>query len=152
LAKSTSHGQKSAPIRCPLDRSKLAELARAFHDDDPVWYEEAAAATAGFDGVPAPPTVGVLADHWREGGVHELIAIAGLDPERVLHGEISWEYMQPLRMGDELTATTALGEITTREGKRGGTMRLATVETDFVNQRGELALRRRDVLIEKGKA
>jgi hypothetical protein len=28
-------------------------------------------------------------------------------------------------------------------------MTLATVETDFVNQRGELAMRRRDVMIER---
>lgn len=136
-------------MRFPLDRSKLAELARAFHDNDPTWYDPAAASAAGFEGVPVPPTVGVLADHWREDGALTFATIAGLDLERVLHGEVEVEYLRPLRMGDELTATSVVKDIARREGKRGGAMTLATVETDFVNQRGELAMRRRDVLIER---
>ena len=150
MTDTTIAGRQSAPVKFPLDRSKLAELARTFHDDDPAWYDEAAASAAGFDGVPAPPTVGVLADHWRQDGALAVATIAGFDIERVLHGEVAWEYLQPLRMGDELTATSTVKEITKREGKRGGTMTLATVETDFVNQRGELALRRRDVVVERG--
>jgi hypothetical protein len=142
-------GRKSVPVRFPLDRSKLAELARAFHDDDSAWYEESGASAAGFDGVPTPPTVGVLADHWREGGALAFAMIAELDIERVLHGEVTFEYLRPLRMGDELIATSTVKDVATRDGKRGGTMTLVTVETDFVNQRGELAMRRRDVLIER---
>ncbi len=149
MAESTIVGRKSAAVRFPLDRSKLAELARAFHDDDSAWYDQDAASAAGFDGVPVPPTVGVLADHWRKDGALAFATIAGLNIERVLHGEVTWEYLRPLRMGDELTATSTISDLTTRDGKRGGAMTLATVETDFVNQRGELAMRRRDVMIER---
>lgn len=149
MTEPTAQEPETAPVRFPLDRSKLAELARAFHDQDPAWYDEAAASAAGFHGVPAPPTVGVLADHWRKDGLLAFATIAGLDVERVLHGEVAWEYLRPLRMGDELTATSTVSDIAKREGRRGGTMTLVTVETDFVDQRGELALRRRDVLIER---
>lgn len=138
------------PVRVPLDRSKLAELARAFHDDDPAWYEEEAAAAAGFDGVPAPPTVGVLVDHWREHGALAAAVATGLDLERVLHGEVEWEYLGPVRLGDELTASMEVAGVATREGKRGGAMTVVTVATEFVNQRGETVMRRRDALIETG--
>jgi acyl dehydratase len=143
-------GTDLGTVRFPLDRSKLAELARAFHDDDPVWHDPEAAAAAGFDDVPVPPTVTVLADHWRpDGALGHALAI-GLDLKRVLHGEAAWEHLLPVRLGDELTATTTVAGVTSREGRRGGMMTLVTLETTFVNQRGELAARRRDTLIETG--
>ncbi|MDY6871674.1 MAG: MaoC family dehydratase, partial [Actinomycetota bacterium] len=40
--------------------------------------------------------------------------------------------------------------VTTREGKRGGTMTMVSIQTDFINQRGELVVRQTDVLIETG--
>ncbi|HEV7941600.1 MAG TPA: MaoC family dehydratase N-terminal domain-containing protein [Solirubrobacteraceae bacterium] len=68
MAEPTIAGRKSAAVRFSLDRSKLAELARAFHDDDSAWYGEATASAAGFDDVPVLPTVDVLVDHWRKNG------------------------------------------------------------------------------------
>ena len=56
----------------------------------------------------------------------------------------------PVRAGDQLTATTHITGSTTREGKRGGTMTLIMLETEFTNHCGELAIRRRDTLIETG--
>lgn len=104
--RAAAEGLRLAPVRFALDRSKLAELARAFHDEDPVWHDQDAARAAGFDGVPAPPTVGVLADHWREDGALAVATAVGLDLARVLHGEVEWEYLVPLRLGDELTTNT----------------------------------------------
>jgi hypothetical protein len=131
-------GRELGTVTFPVERSKLMELARAFHDDDPLWHDT------------APPTVTVLADHWREHGALSAAIALGADLERLLHGEAAWEYLVPVRPGDTLTATSRVGEITTREGKRGGAMTLVAIETDFVNQHGELAVRRRDTLIERG--
>lgn len=133
----------------PIERSKLAELARSFGDDDPVWYDDAAAAAAGFDAVPVPPTVTVLSAHWKPGGVPALVEQLGMDLGRVLHGEARWEYLGPVRLGDTLTARQWVADVTTREGKRGGSMTLVTLKIDFTNQHGELVTRRTDVLIER---
>jgi acyl dehydratase len=141
-------GRKLAPVRFPIDRSKLAELARAFFDQDPVWYDPDAAQAAGFETLPTPPTVTVLVDHWREGGALALAEAIGADLRRVLHGQATWEYLGPVRAGDELTATTSVTDVSTRDGKRGGSMTLVTVQTDFVNQENELVVQRTDVLIE----
>ena len=142
-------GREIGAISFPVDRSKVAELARAIGDDDPVWHDPRAARSAGFEGVPTLPTVTVLADHWRSGGVEALVDAIGADLSRVLHGEAEWHYLIPVRMGDTLTARQVVSGVTQRQGKRGGTMTLVKVDTEFTNQRGELAVRRTDTLIER---
>jgi len=137
-------------VRFPLDRSKLAELARSFGDPDPVWHDAKAAREAGFEGIPTLPTTTVIADHWREGGATAMIDAIGADLPRVLHGEVSWEFLVPLHAGAELAATQRVEGITTREGKRGGRMTLVTLVTDYTDDSGTVVARRRDTLIEKG--
>lgn len=137
-------------VRFPIDRSKLAELARAFHEVNPAWHGPDAARAAGFDHVPTPPTVTVLADHWRTEGALEHARAIGADVRRLLHGEAAWQYFAPVQDGDELTAQARVVDVKAREGARGGAMTLVTIETEFVNQHGALAARRRDTLIETG--
>ena len=143
-------GNEIGRVRFPLDRSKLAELARAFGDDDAVWHDADAARDAGFDGIPVPPTVTVIADHWRPGGATAMVDAIGADLPRVLHGEASWEFLAPTRAGAELTATQRVDDISTREGKRGGSMTLVGLVTEYVDEHGVTVARRRDTLIEKG--
>src|SRR5438270_8024833 len=102
----TLEGAELSRVRFPVDRSKLAELARAFHDEDPAWYEHDAAAADGFAATPTPPTVTVLADHWREHGALDAALALGADLERLLPGEASFEFLLPICAGHELTATT----------------------------------------------
>ena len=143
-------GAEIGTVRFPLDRSKLAELARAFGDDDPAWHDLGAALAAGFDGIPVPPTTTVIADHWRPGGATAMIDAIGADLPRVLHGEAAWEFLAPMRGGAELTATQRVESVSSREGKRGGNMTLVGLVTDYVDEHGKLVARRRDTLIEKG--
>lgn len=143
-------GKELETVSFALERSKLAELARAFNEDDPAWSDPEAAAAAGFEAVPAPPTATTLADHWRPGGALAHAEAAGVDLARLLHGEANWEFRRPLHLGDELTATTTVADVATREGKRGGTMTFVTVETRFSAPDGELVATRTDTLIETG--
>ena len=142
-------GTELPPVRYPVDRSKALELARALFDHDPVWHDPDAARSAGFADVPMAPTATTLVDPWRPEGALAAANAVGADVTTLLHGEASWEYFLPVRPGDELTAHTRVADVVAREGRRSGTMTMATVETDFVNQAGELAVRRRDVLIER---
>src|SRR6266545_2529924 len=121
----------------PVDRTKVREFARALLDDDPVFEGDAA---------PAPLTFSAASMHFRD----DLMVFEqlGLDLRRVLHGETTWEYLAPVRVGDELVARRRVADITKRPGKRGGDMTLVTFEIEFVNQRGETVLRERDVIIQ----
>lgn len=150
MSESTLAGTDLGTVRFPLDRSKLAELARSFGDDDPMWHDGEAAGAAGFDGVPVLPTATVIADHWREGGATAMVDALQLDLRRVLHGEAEWEFRRPLRAGDELTATQRVDDVTTREGKRGGSMKLLTLVTEYTDAGGALVATRRDTIIERG--
>ncbi|UTI66200.1 MaoC family dehydratase N-terminal domain-containing protein [Paraconexibacter antarcticus] len=150
MIEDTIVGRDLGTITFPIDRSKLMELSRSFFDTDPTWHDPEAAAAQGFAEVPTPPTVTTLVDHWRAGGALETAASIGADLNRLLHGEASWELLVPVHLGDVLTTRGSITDVTRREGKRGGTMTMVTIQTEFVNQRGELAARRTDVLIETG--
>jgi acyl dehydratase len=145
-------GRELGSVRFPVERSKLYELARALGDDDPVWHDHDAALDAGFPGVPMPPTATVLADHWQPGGALAPALALGADVARLLHGEASWEFLRPVAMGEVLRATTRVVDVTTREGRRGGSMTLATIATEFVGEDGAVAIRRLDTLVETGGA
>jgi acyl dehydratase len=142
-------GTELGEVRFPIERGKVAELARACGDDDPVWRDPDAARAAGFDAIPTPPTVTVLADHWRAGGLLGVAEALGADPSRVLHGEVEWEYLDAVRCGDELTARQRVADVAIRHGRRGGAMTLVVLETAFLAADGTLVARRRDTLIER---
>lgn len=143
-------GRELDAVRFSVERSKLAELARSFGDGDPIWHDPGAARARGFDEVPMQPTTTVIADHWREGGAIAMVEAIGADLRRVLHGEAAWEFMAPLTLGAEITARQVVEGITTREGKRGGTMTLVALVTEYVDTNGQVIVRRRDTLIERG--
>ena len=141
-------GRDLGTMTFPVDRSKVREFARALGDPDPVDTDVDAARAAGFTDIPVPPTFVVSSAHWRE--EDNMVATLGLDLRRVLHGECGWEYHGPVVVGDELTASRRVSGVSTREGRRGGTMTMVSIETDFTNQRGELVVRQTDVLVETG--
>jgi len=133
----------------PVERGKLRELAMALGETDPVWHDPAAARAAGFDDVPLLPTATVVADLWRDGGFFVAnVQAAGLDTSRVLHGEATWRHLIPVHVGDELTVSCHVASVDRKEGRRGGAMKRVGIETRYVNQHGELAVLREDLLIE----
>lgn len=147
-------GHAFPPVRFPLERSKLRELALALGDDDPVWHDEEAARAAGFDGVPLPPTATVIAAHWTPGELIGRPVGLGLDVARLLHGESAWTFAgPPLRLGDVLVARAVVTDVQQREGRRGGTLTLVTVTTTFTRDgdSGPAAVLR-DVWVEQGEA
>src|ERR1700757_3748544 len=141
-------GQQLDEFPLPVESSKVREFALALLDADPLYVDADAAAAAGFDGIPAPLTFAAAASHFKEDLA--LFERLGMDLRRVLHGESSWEYLAPVRVGDQLNARRTLAEISTRPGRRGGEMTLYTFETEFVNQHGDAVIRQRDVVIQTG--
>lgn len=148
MADDSLTGRGLGTMTFPVDRSKVREFARSLGDPDPLYTDLEAARAAGFTDIPVPPTFVVSSAHWRE--EDNMVATLGLDLRRVLHGECGWEYHGPVVVGDELTASRRVSGVNTREGKRGGTMTMVSIETDFTNQRGELVVRQTDVLVETG--
>ena len=133
MADDSLTGRGLGTMTFPVDRSKVREFARSLGDPDPVYTDVEAARAAGFTDIPVPPTFVVSSAHWRD--EDNMVATLGLDLRRVLHGECGWEYLGPVVVGDELTASRRVSHVGTREGRRGGTMTMVSIETDFTNQR-----------------
>ena len=129
-----------------VEAGKVGEFARAIHDPAPRYRDEAAAAAEGFPGVPAPLTFTVVAGHHRD--ARAAVARLGLDTARVVVGEVEWTYERPVVVGDRLDGRRVVADVRSREGARGGAMTLVTLETEFRDQHGDVAVRQREVLIE----
>jgi acyl dehydratase len=133
-----------------VERGKIAELARATFAADPVHVDRETAAAAGFGDVLATATHVVVAGHHRD--QQAFVARLGLELGRIVVGSVAWHHERPLRAGDSLVGTRTVVGDETREGRRGGTMRLVTLETEYVDTDGIVAVRQREVLIERGRA
>lgn len=130
-----------------VEAGKIREFARATQTADPVHTDPGAAVAAGFGTVPATATHVVVAGHHRD--QQAFVRALGLAIERVVVGSVEWEYTRPLVAGDRLTGTRRVVADTSKEGRRGGTMRLVTLETAWVDDTGDTAVTQREVLIER---
>ena len=136
-------------FRFVVEEGKVAEFAKAVRDDNPAYRDRAAAEEQGFAGIPAPLTFVAAAAHWRAGP--NPLADHDLDLTRTLHGESEWDYARPLLVGEELTVHQDLAGIEEKQGRRGGTLRIYTLENRYVDTAGQTVVTERWRLIETTK-
>ena len=122
-----------------VEFGKIREFARAVKEDNPLYFDEALCL--------APPTFLMTMALWI-GGLGESRSAVKLDLPRVLHGEQEFEYLRPIRPGDVLIARGRTKDVFEKDGKRGGKMLFVITETEFTNQRGEVAAYSRSTLIQ----
>lgn len=137
-------------VAFPVERGKVREFARATFAEDPAHTDLEVAAERGFGDVLATGTHVVVASHHRDQGA--FVARLGLDISRIVVGSVEWEYERAVCAGDELVGNRVVVADETRDGKRGGTMRLVTLQTDCMDASGSLVVRQREVLIERGRS
>ncbi len=111
-------GQVLAEWTHPVEWGKVREFAHAVHD--PRCGREP----------PVPPVTFpvVLSADFVEKLVCELIP---LDRRRTVHGEQEYEYVRPLRVGQMVRCRARIVRDETKQGRRGGRMRIITVETEL---------------------
>jgi len=130
-----------------VERGKIREFARAIKDDNPIYFDaDYAKQQAG--GIVPPPTFTMTQAFWDDAGNRIDL---GLDMRRVLHGTQEFEYVRPVHAGDTLTGQGKISEVYKKPGKRGGEMTFVVMETEYKNQRGEVALYSRSTIIETAK-
>jgi peroxisomal enoyl-CoA hydratase 2 len=133
-------GQDRSPtettVTFPIEAGKIREFAAAIMDDNPIYRSPEAAQGEGFADVPAPPTYSVVSSFFQEGTPLDM----GLDMRYTLHAAAEFEYHAPVVAGDVLTGRSYISERYEKEGRRGGKMKFAVLETVYVNQRGEKVL------------
>src|SRR6266481_2008617 len=123
----------------PVEAGHIMLFARAVGDANQIFYDDAYAKTTEVGTIIAPPTFVQASaqfdpDYLLRPKIGQPWFGSGREPTGVkrepggggggggggLHAEQHYEYHQPLRAGEVLTATTMPGKTWEKEGKRGG--------------------------------
>jgi acyl dehydratase len=144
-------GRTFGPYTYPVERERIRQLAAAIGESDPRYHDVAAARAAGLPDLPAPPTLATCYGLWANPALLDDLAAIGAPLPRLLHGEQVYAYHAPLFAGDTLTSTTTIVGLEQKRGQSGPFERL-TLETSLRNQRGELAIVDRLVVVVRGDA
>jgi acyl dehydratase len=147
-ARSSLVGTEVDTVRYEVEAGKIREFAVSSRAGDPVHTDPLVAKARGFDHVLATATHSVVAGHYRD--QRGFVARLGLDIRRIVVGSTRWEYLRPLASGDVLHGTRRVVGDETKTSSTGSTMRLVTLETDYVDADGQVSLKQREVLIERG--
>ncbi len=134
-------GQESPPEVMEVEKGHIRAFAQAIEDPNPLWNNEAEARKTRFGGMVAPPTFLRAARTQR---------LEDLPPDfpykRLLDGGSEWEYFEPVRPGDRITAVNRVVDIYSRSGQLGPMIFVVT-ETTYTNQFGQLAATQKNTSI-----
>ena len=133
--KTEAIGKSYPPVEYEVGKEKIGEYARAVGEDNPLYFDRAAAREAGFRDVPAPPMFAVV---YSSGSV----APALFDPEvginfaMMVHGGQEFEWGEPVCAGDLISTATTVKDIS----EKGG-MGFYVFESVSTNQDGREVVR-----------
>jgi hypothetical protein len=123
-------GTQTGAWRVVLDRTVLANFAKAVGDSSPVYRRAEAVRAAGLDAVPAPPTFTFAAPFWggyradeqpadptkgRGNPMHTIMGDLFAQGALVLHGEQEFVYHRTPVAGDELDGVQSITDIYEKE-------------------------------------
>jgi len=127
----TVGGGVLARFELVVERGKIREFARATGSTNPAYFDD--------DRPLIPPTFLMSAALWQPPDVPRPYEALRMDLRRVLHGEQEFRFHgPPPRAGARLAVEVRIESVTEKTGRRGGTMRLARVVTDFADERGRV--------------
>ena len=141
----------AGPVTVPIDRREAQRYAYAVGDENPLYFDEKAAHEAGYRTITVPPlfithalVLPKPASTLREDGLYEDTTSVQLEVSRMMFGGEEWDFIEPVCVGDEITATTRLADLDQKEGSKGPFVRLVR-ETTFVNQDEQVVARSRQI-------
>jgi acyl dehydratase len=145
---SVKKGMRLWEFTYPVERCKIAELAKAIGDPNLLYVDPEAARAQGYPDVIAPPTFGTLVNLWGGPGFSELMEKLGADPLKVLHAGQEYEYRGFIHPGDTLHAAIDIADCYIKEG-RAGAMHFVVLQTTTANQLREVVLIGRSTIVER---
>lgn len=132
-------GREAPPATLEVEKGHIRRFAEAIGDPNPLYTDEVQARRSRYGGIIAPPTFlrAVRFD------VIEIPELAHL--KRLLDAGSEWEFFEPVRPGDRITAYTRVADVRERQLRVGRAV-FITIETRYVNQFGQV------VAIQRGTA
>jgi len=88
---------------------------------------------------------------WTGGGLQEIVNAVGADLSKLLHSDEEYEYYAPICAGDVITRKIKVVDMYERGKKerKGWYAQVTVLETQLINQRGELVLKARSTFVER---
>ena len=129
--KTEAIGKSYPPVEYEVAKEKIGEYARAVGEENPVYFDRAAAAEAGFRDVAAQPMFAVVYS-WGS------VALPAVDPDvdlnfaMVVHGGQEFVWGEPVCSGDVISTVASVKDIS----EKGG-MGFYVFETVSTNQDGQ---------------
>jgi len=154
MADKSKLGMEFPAYTFTVEKDKIAEFAIAVSQKEnkeqinPIYYDEEAAKKAGYQGIPIPPTFPISTFFWTGGGLMATVKTLGIDLNKLLHREEEYEYFGSIYAGDVITRKMKVVDML-KKGKRDKIVEVTVLETDLINQRGELVLKSRTRLMER---
>jgi acyl dehydratase len=154
MADKSKLGMEFPAYTFTVEKDKIAEFAVAVSQKEnkeqinPIYYDEEAAKKAGYQGIPIPPTFPTNSFFWTGGGLMATIKTLGIDLNKLLHREEEYEYFGIIYAGDVITRKMKVVDML-KKGKRDRIVEVTVLESELINQRGELVLKSRTRLMER---
>ena len=153
MADKSKLGMEFPAYTFTVEKDKIIEFAIAVSQKEdqeqinPIYYDEEAAKKEGYQGIPVPPTFPTSSFFWTGGGLMATVKALGIDLSRLLHREEEYEYFGSIYAGDILTRKMKVIDML-KKGTRDKAIEVTVLETQLINQRGELVLKYLTKLIE----
>lgn len=126
-------GHRMPAFTVDVEKGRLRFFAKATGQTDPVYTDEAVARSAGYAGLPVPPTFLFCLEMESPdpGAIRNLL---GMDYRKLLHGEQGFTYHGMAFAGDRLTFEQRIEDI---YDKKGGALEFVVRLTRVTNQNGQ---------------
>jgi len=120
-------GYTTAPTVVTVDAWRVKLFCQAIGETDAVHWDETAARAAGHRTCPVPPTFlkALESEHCNSSALLELLQVS---VGKVLHAEQSFEYQQPVHVGDAVEITRSVTDL---YDKREGALSFIVVRTHY---------------------
>ena len=135
-------GRESKPAIHEIESGSIRRFARSLGEQNPIYFDEAAARAAGYPGLVAPLT---FSTSLRAGSDlrDELMFAAG---SHLLQAVQSFEYARSIVAGDKITVRSKVVEISTRETPTGPADEVV-LEDEGTDAAGTLVYRARSLWV-----
>ncbi|GAA1807895.1 N-terminal half of MaoC dehydratase [Actinomadura meyerae] len=148
MAGSPAIGLSTPPSTVDVERGRLRLFAKAIGETDPVYTDLDAARGAGHRDLPVPPTFLFCLEMDRP-DPFAFLTEAGINLDRVLHGEQSFTYHALCHAGDSLTFES---RITDDYERKGGALRFLVRQTHVTRAGRPIADLSNVIVVQQEKA
>jgi acyl dehydratase len=155
-------GKPVPPQTVVIERGPVSNFAAVLKDANPVYSDPRAAAEAGFEAIPAPPTFSFAMHHWGAfadvqpegaGGMHPMVEAIGelmKGGGLILHGEQEFVYHRQPVVGDVLTASGSVRDVYEKMSSSGKTMTFIVTDTEWRDEAGNPVVTNTMTLLHRG--